>query len=249
MRHCWTIIIITILVLITSFYLLAILPVNRLSTLKPVSDGAGGYYPVERPAQALKGQQIYRSLGCYYCHTKVVKPYDYGTDYERGWGIRRLVARDFIADQLIMPGLTRLGPDLANIGVRKPEKFAISWKYSSTNQSTQIKEMEKRLYMILYDSKQLNGKSIMPSYKYLFKTMPSNSSYSMSDFAQHASAEPIGINNQTVIPSSPAVYLAEYLKSLKYEYPLFEAPPPLNPERLIRRTSEITNVLQSTTPQ
>ena len=43
-----------------------------------------------------------------------------GSDIERGWGVRRTVAEDFITDATVMPGSQRVGPDLANVGARRP---------------------------------------------------------------------------------------------------------------------------------
>ena len=246
MRYFQTIILVG-LILSASLYLLVLIPVNRLSDLKPISDGTGGFYPNEHLGAALKGALFYRSLGCYYCHTRLVKPYEFGTDYERGWGIRRLVARDFLADSLILFGYIRLAPDLANIGLRKPEKFSIPWKYSSTNQTEQIGQFENRLLTILYNPKLLNPKSIMPSFRFLFNDYVTNAQPFVVA-SDNPMPKTLSINGQTVIPTEPAIYIVEYLKSMKSEYPLFEAPPPPDPSRFIRRTTEITNVLQSVSP-
>jgi len=48
-----------------------------------------------------------------------------GPDIERGWGTRRSVAQDFISDATVMPGSLRVGPDLANVGVRLPD---LNWQ-------------------------------------------------------------------------------------------------------------------------
>ena len=45
----------------------------------------------------------------------------HGPDIERGWGLRGSVARDYLQDHPLMLGTLRLGPDLANIGQRKPD--------------------------------------------------------------------------------------------------------------------------------
>ena len=44
-----------------------------------------------------------------------------GPDLARGWGKRRTVAEDFLFDSPVMPGSQRVGPDLANVGVRQPD--------------------------------------------------------------------------------------------------------------------------------
>ena len=44
-----------------------------------------------------------------------------GPDMARGWGKRRTVAEDFLFDSPVMPGSQRVGPDLANVGLRQPD--------------------------------------------------------------------------------------------------------------------------------
>ena len=44
-----------------------------------------------------------------------------GPDLARGWGRRRSVAEDYLYDSTVMPGSQRVGPDLANVGVRLPD--------------------------------------------------------------------------------------------------------------------------------
>ena len=41
-----------------------------------------------------------------------------GFDVERGWGKRPSVARDYILQEHVLIGNTRVGPDLANLGLR-----------------------------------------------------------------------------------------------------------------------------------
>ena len=44
-----------------------------------------------------------------------------GPDIERGWGKRRSVAEDYLFDSPVMLGSRRVGPDLANVGIRQPD--------------------------------------------------------------------------------------------------------------------------------
>src|SRR5262249_8266049 len=44
-----------------------------------------------------------------------------GPDVARGWGRRRSVAEDFLYDYPVVPGSLRVGPDLANVGMRLPD--------------------------------------------------------------------------------------------------------------------------------
>src|SRR6185437_5355301 len=72
-----------------------------------------------------------------------------GPDIERGWGVRRTVADDFITDATVMPGSLRVGPDLANVGVRRPD---MNWQL-----------------MHLYAPRLVAKDSPMPSYAFLFE--------------------------------------------------------------------------------
>jgi cytochrome c oxidase cbb3-type subunit 2 len=70
-----------------------------------------------------------------------------GPDISRGWGLRHSVAEDFLWDNPVQLGSIRVGPDLANVGLRRDEHW---------------------LYVHLYDPRANVTNSIMPSYKYLF---------------------------------------------------------------------------------
>ena len=78
----------------------------------------GERYPTGRPGTANVGQEVYRANGCASCHTMQVRTRGYGADLERGWGTRNTVLRDFIWDNHVFLGQTRIGPDLANVGAR-----------------------------------------------------------------------------------------------------------------------------------
>jgi cytochrome c oxidase cbb3-type subunit 2 len=62
------------------------------------------------------GREVYIREGCYYCHTQQVRDPQNSSDLERGWGMRRSVARDYIYENPPLLGSVRIGPDLANIG-------------------------------------------------------------------------------------------------------------------------------------
>lgn len=71
-----------------------------------------------------------------------------GADIARGWGLRRSVAADFLYDQPVQLGSVRVGPDLANIGVRSPDT---SWHLRH-----------------LYAPKSVVPNSTMPAFRFLF---------------------------------------------------------------------------------
>ncbi len=125
-----------------------------------------------------------------------------GVDIERGWGMRRTVAQDFISDATAMPGSMRVGPDLANVGVRLPD---LNWQM-----------------VHLYNPAALAKGSPMPSYRFLFERKKIGKQPSAD------ALKPMGEFNPTdgyeIVPKPEAKALAAYLVSLRSDVPLFEAP-------------------------
>ena len=75
-----------------------------------------------------------------------------GPDLARGWGKRRTVAEDFLYDERVLLGAQRVGPDLANVGVRLPD---VNWQL-------------RHLY---WPRSEVKG-SCMPAYRFLFEKRP-----------------------------------------------------------------------------
>lgn len=122
-----------------------------------------------------------------------------GPDMDWGWGRRATVAADFLQDNPALPGAQRLGPDLANVGVRKPDA---NWHLKH-----------------LYAPKSQVPDSTMPPYRFLFEKrkigrVPSPDALKLD--AIEAGYE--------VVPTDDAKALAAYLLSLRADVPLFEAP-------------------------
>ena len=84
---------------------------------KSIPKGAD-LFPKSMPGVAQLGAKEYLSLGCVTCHTQQVRTIDSGFDVERGWGQRPSVPRDYILQKEVLLGHNRVGPDLANIGLR-----------------------------------------------------------------------------------------------------------------------------------
>jgi cytochrome c oxidase cbb3-type subunit I/II len=74
----------------------------------PASSTAHEYTALEA-----KGRNLYMSLGCFYCHSQQVRPYDWG------FGNTSLEG-DFVFDSPHSLGTERTGPDLAQIGGMRP---------------------------------------------------------------------------------------------------------------------------------
>jgi cytochrome c oxidase cbb3-type subunit II len=159
-------------------------------------------YPVARLGLAEQGLQVYRANGCYYCHTQQVRPAGMGGDIERGWGLRRTVARDFLLDQPAMIGFSRIGPDLKNVGDRIPDR---QWHMVN-----------------LFDPQTTVERSVMPPFPFLFEERriqgePSPSALQLTGrFAPKPGYE--------VVPTPEARALVAYMLSLRANVPIFEAP-------------------------
>lgn len=83
----------------------------------PAEEG-GPLMPPLEPGQAVQGRQVYLSLGCVSCHTQQVRPAGQGGDIAAALGARPSVARDYVLQSVVLLGDRRIGPDLANYGVR-----------------------------------------------------------------------------------------------------------------------------------
>jgi cytochrome c oxidase cbb3-type subunit II len=107
------------------------------------------------------------------------------------------VARDYIYDTRVQLGESRLGPDLANVGVRKTP-------YDSED-----------LLKILY-----SGVGTMPSYKFLFEKR-ALSGRQPSDHALKLRGDLAAPAGYEIVPTARAQALVAYLLSLNqaYEYP------------------------------
>ncbi len=75
-------------------------------------------FPKDLSGIAKQGAEEYVALGCISCHTQQVRLTESGFDVDRKWGKRPSVARDYVLLDHVLLGNTRIGPDLANIGLR-----------------------------------------------------------------------------------------------------------------------------------
>ena len=76
-------------------------------------------FPKAMPGIAQLGAKDYLALGCVTCHTQQVRSEKAGFDVERGWGKRPSVPRDYVLQDEVLLGHNRVGPDLANVGLRE----------------------------------------------------------------------------------------------------------------------------------
>src|SRR5687768_5266756 len=166
-------------------------PHAELSRQGPFVDPiTSAVYPIGRSGQAIQGAEVYRAQGCAACHTQQVRPKEEGNDIDRGFGARRTVGTDFMLDRPPQLGAIRLGPDLANFGLRK-----------TTNDLNEI-------YLHLLDPKAVVPKSNMPKYSYLFHKLK-------ADPNRAGGLRIASDKDHVYVPKDEAKQLAVYLLSLQ----------------------------------
>lgn len=184
-------------------------PQIQMGDLQPTNNiligKSGEIYPHTEPGMAQQGAEIYRAEGCASCHTEQVRAREQGYDISRGWGVRRSTASDYLFENHVMLGSQRVGPDLANAGLRMDTNAVL---------------------LRLYEPRALpgNSRSIMPSFRFLFDTHKIAAGPSPDALViPEPYAPPAGYE---VIPKLEARKLAAYILSLHQDGYLFEAPPP-----------------------
>ena len=120
------------LIFLTIIFVTAILPAT---TFTPEATAAAYKYN----AQELRGRNIFRREGCFYCHSQFTRYQDreYGQVVQAG---------DYVYETPHVLGTERTGPDLSNIGGKYPK----AWHW-----------------MHHVDPRKVKPGSIMPSYSYL----------------------------------------------------------------------------------
>lgn len=202
MNRPWLLALGVVAVLVASVTGLVLLPDRQLRSTQPVQDEDRGItLPAEYFGDVEEGRKVYMDLGCIYCHTQQVRPEGFGADIERGWGMRRSVARDYIHDRPPLMGTMRTGPDLMNIGARQP---SAQWHY-----------------LHLYEPRITSPGSIMPPHRFLFEVrrsaegLPEDAVRVPDEFAPQEPA--------WIVPRERARQLVAYLLSLDHNYEVPEA--------------------------
>jgi cytochrome c oxidase cbb3-type subunit 2 len=181
---------------------------SQLGSLAPYYDDSdGSTHPEWFAGVAAEGQLVYRDLGCIACHTQQVRRPSFGSDQARGWGDRQSVARDYIYQPFPQLGLSRIGPDLTNVGDRKPP-------YDADD-----------LLNLLY-----SGKDGMPSYRFLFDERHIGADAQPSDNALKLTGALKPAAGWEIVPTRRAQALVGYLLNLKTTYSYPEAAPYVPPK-------------------
>ncbi|PWU07137.1 MAG: cytochrome-c oxidase [Verrucomicrobia bacterium] len=160
-------------------------------------------YPREPVGIAQQGNAVYISMGCIYCHSQQVRRKGFGADFERGWGDRQTVPRDYIYQKRVLLGTMRTGPDLMNIGQRQPDPH---WHY-----------------LHLYDPDLTSPGSIMPKFKFLFKKQKIKDEPSPNALKFPPNYHTPVEEGYEIVPTDRCEALVHYLLSLKLDYELPES--------------------------
>lgn len=134
-----------------------------------------------------------------------------GGDLRLGWGVRRSVSRDYLYDYPVQLGSQRIGPDLANVGSRKPDA---AWHFKH-----------------LYSPRSKIPGSAMPRYEFLFTKQAigdtkSSDALNFNDEAGSINEDYLPEAGFEIVPTEDAKRLVAYLLSLKNGPRLFETPMP-----------------------
>jgi cytochrome c oxidase cbb3-type subunit 2 len=180
-------------------------PYVTFAALQPNKDpNTGAVAPQGNPGTADQGARVFAANGCVYCHSQFVRDKNEGADIDRGWGKRRTVARDYMFDRDVFLGSSRLGADLTNIGARQADP---QW-----------------FYRLLYAPQSLHPASVMPSFRYLFRTQKISGQTSADALKLDGPGAPP--DGYEIVPTKDGKAIVAYLISLKRNYALPEAPEP-----------------------
>ena len=181
-----------------------------LTLVKPIAEGghlvasgiAADRVPQLLTGAAGQGRETYQELGCIACHTQQVRV-TAGADISRGWGERQSVALDYIEQSTVFPGYNRKGPDLTNVGARRPD---IAWHL-----------------LHLYNPQLASKGSNMPPYPFLFEKRAIVGQPSARALKLPAGSVEPGME---IVPTRKAEALAAYMVSLNFGYEIEAAPSP-----------------------
>jgi cytochrome c oxidase cbb3-type subunit 2 len=195
---------------LTSWLGLVVIPYVQAGRLTPEIDpDTKDQAPPTFSGLAEQGRAIYAANGCVYCHSQQVRSRADSADIDRGDGARRTVARDYVRDRATYLGDSRLGPDLANVGVRRDKA---EWYYEHE-----------------YAPESVTPGSNCPPLPFLFDHRKITGQPSAD--ALHPTGEYAPATGYEIVPRHDARALTAYLLSLKRSsYKLPEAPEEAAPE-------------------
>ena len=194
---------------------MVVVPFFMMRDVKPVAfdetaDGKEGIYHPKKSGRVINGAEVYAANGCYHCHSQLIRPTYAGSDLgrpdwaglkadeDRGDTRRQTNIFDYQGEKFAQIGLSRLGPDLSNVG-RRVEKI-----YAKDS------DPQKWLLGHLYDPRANPERptSKCPSFRFLFDT---------KEIEGQTPDDAVAINKdgEAVIPGPEALALVDYLLSMK----------------------------------
>ncbi len=188
-----------------------------------IRDGHTGNYHPKTAGRVTNGAQVYAENGCYLCHTQLIRPSYAGKDLgrpdwaglkndeERGDTRRESNVYDYLGEKFAPIGVTRLGPDLSNVGLRVEKIYA-----KDTGAAREW------LYLHLYNPRANPERptSKCPPFPFLFEEKKISGQTPANALPVEA---PEGI---AILPRPEADVLVDYLLSLKRDDTL---PASINP--------------------
>ena len=154
-------------------------------------------YPFDLSGMAKQGAEEYAALGCVSCHTQQVRRVEAGFDVDRGWGKRPSAPRDYVLQEHVLLGNSRIGPDLANLGLRG---YTDQW-----------------LHQHLFEPQTLFPSSLCPPSPFLYKEIKDPTPSDLEITSQDNTKD-----IRHIRPLVRANRLIAYLQSLKQDYELPE---------------------------
>lgn len=200
-----------------------VIPYSAMRSLEPVKfeEGSGveGVYIPKRDGRVTEGSKIYGQQGCATCHTQLIRPTYAGNDVHRDeWaGLRKsadnpdtrreTLAMDFEGEDIAHIGMSRVGPDLSNLGRRLDQHLAGTglspedWLLRHLYNPRGIKNYRK-------ETTAIPKRSSCPSKAGLFNET--------SSAGAKGNALPVEIRDgRAIVPGDKARILVSYLASLK----------------------------------
>lgn len=179
-------------------------PVKEGGNLAPIGKGEDRI-PARLGGLAERGREVYQEQGCVSCHTQQTLGV-VSTDIDRGWGTRQSMPLDYIDQKVVFTGTNRVGPDLANVGERRPEA---DWHY-----------------LHFYDPQITSPGSNMPPFSFLFEKRKVVGERSSRALELPKDYEGLEDDRYEIVPTPDADALVAYMIGLSQAYEIPEAPTP-----------------------
>lgn len=194
-----------------------IIPFIKMRSLEPIAmdeaEGTNAVYIPKRAGRIADGAEVYAENGCYLCHSQLIRPTYAGNDMfrpdwaglandeDRGDTRRETNAFDYAGEDFAQIGVSRMGPDLSNVGRRVEAVYAPAEEI----------EPETWLYRHLYNPrwKPQRRSSTCPSFRFMFAETE------IKGIASDESLPFDGVDGGEISPQPDARALVSYLLSLK----------------------------------